>query len=663
MRILGVMVLMSVFFINAAHANEVADLAPIVVEASRSNDTAGQMNKNVTILTADDIADAPSESLPELLSSKLGIYGVQYGNIKNSQVDIHASGETSISNVLVLIDGRRTNQVDLSGVDWSQIDPSSIERIEIIQGSGTVLYGDNASSGVINIITKKGAKDTKPSVTLSSAIGSYQTHVDSMSISGGLHTVDYQIGYSHNDSAGYRTNSDYWANDFNSHFSYDPNSTFGIDLSQGYHLDRSQFPGALFLSDLARLGRTGTTHYGDNGTTSDSHFDVTPHLNFSLGDSQGEFSLFTSERKLLSYGLFSGFETMYETDSYEFQPKLIITTPLTDRLSNKVTGGYDYFYAKEDRRSGFVGPSEDMVFINKETNGVYLLDEATLDDKWLANVGVRGAWAQYVFDQTQQATGKSDRSPTTEGYEGGLGYKYNPNSKIYISYARSYRLPDVDEFFQNIFTGFGGGGGLNTALTYQTGNEWEWGVKDNTFKDTKLGMHFFVDQYKNEIYLDPNTFTNTNYGARTRHYGVEAEASRKFWDGKIEPFFNITFQQAVFRGGIYAGNRMTNVPDQLANAGLTIRPIENLTTSITAHETGKQFVVSDEENLEPKLKRSNTVDWNIKYDFKNMEFWLTVANIFNEKYYSYAVYSSFSNDIGYYPAPGRSVEAGVKVKF
>ena len=168
---------------------------------------------------------------------------------------------------------------------------------------------------------------------------------------------------------------------------------------------------------------------------------------------------------------------MNETNSYEFQPKVTVTTPLTDRLSNKVTGGYDYFYAKEDRRSGTPGTPEDMVFVNKETSGVYLLDEATLDEKWLANIGARGTWAQYVFDQTQQATGKSERSPTTEGYDGGLGYKYNPNSKVYVSYAHSYRLPNVDEFFQNIFTGFGGGGGLNTALTYQTGNEWELGER------------------------------------------------------------------------------------------------------------------------------------------------------------------------------------------
>lgn len=650
------------FFVYATNvfAQETFELEKIIIKSSRSNDALGELNKNVTVLTADEINSEPSKSLPELLSTKLGVYGIQYGNIKNSQVDIHASGETSISNVLVLIDGRRTNQIDLSGVDWSQIDSRSIERIEIIQGSGTVLYGDNASSGVINIITKKGQKDTKPLVTLSNEIGSWKTHKDSLSLEGGLHTLGYQINYVHDDTRGYRTNSAYWANDFDSSLDYDPNDTFGIDFTQGYHFNRDELPGALFGSDIINIGRRETTHAGDHGKTSDSHFDITPHLKFDLNNSQGGFSLFTSERKRLDYGLLSGFETMYETNSYEFQPKVMITTPLTNSINNKLTGGYDYFYAKEGRRSGTLGPNEDMVFVNKETSGVYLLDEATLDERWLVNIGVRGDWAQYVFDQKQQTAGKSQRSPTTEGYEGGFGYKYNPTSKVYISYGRSYRLPNVDEFFQNFFLG---GGGLNTGLTYQIGNEWEWGVRDNTFKDTQLGLNFFVDQYKDEIYLDPNTFTNTNYGGRTRHYGLEAEVNRSFWNDRIESFFNVTFQQAEFRGGIFGGNLMTNVPDHLANVGLTLKPLQGLTTSITAHEVGKQFVVSDQANAQPKLKRSNTVDWDMKYDIKNIEFWLNMSNIFNREYSNYAVYSSSRNQVGFYPAPTHSINAGMKVKF
>ena len=202
----------------------------------------------------------------------------------------------------------------------------------------------------------------------------------------------------------------------------------------------------------------------------------------------------------------SGFSTNYETESYEFQPKLILSTPLTDRLDNKLTSGYDYIYYTEKRRINTSGNPEDIVYANEASQGVYLLDELTMDKRWLFNTGVRGAWADYVFNQTQQSMEKFDRSPTTEGYEGGLGYKYNPGSKVFVDFTRSYRLPNLDEFFQAPFPlgGFDIPAQLNPSLTYQVGNQYQLGVKDHSFKDVNLGFTFTEVQYKNEIYDDPN---------------------------------------------------------------------------------------------------------------------------------------------------------------
>ena len=63
---------------------------------------------------------------------------------KSASVDIRGFGETAPLNTLVLVDGRRVNEIDLSGVDWTQIPLDQIERIEIVRGAGSVLYGDNA---------------------------------------------------------------------------------------------------------------------------------------------------------------------------------------------------------------------------------------------------------------------------------------------------------------------------------------------------------------------------------------------------------------------------------------------------------------------------------------------------------------------------------------
>ena len=646
-----------------AFADQAADLGTIVVEASRSNDTVGDMNKDTTIITSDDIANSPAKDLPELLSTVPGVDARVFSNIKDEQIDMGQFGETSISNVVVLVDGRRLNTPDLAAPDLSTIDLNAIDHIEVIQGAGTVLYGDNASGGVINIITKKGQENTKPSVTLTSEVDSYKGNKDGVEVSGGLPQLTYQFDYDRQQSDNYRTYDNYWANDFDTHLNYNPTDIFGIDFSQGYHLDRYRLPGGISIDEIDSGGPTGVDpNRISYDTSSDSHFDVTPHMKFDAGTSHVDLSLFTSARKSDYNSVYPNFgiSTNYEEESYEFQPKLILSTPLTDRLDNKLTSGFDYIYYMEKRRFDTTGSLEDIVNASEASNGAYLLDELTLDERWLLNAGVRGAWADYVFNQTQQEAKKLDRSDTTEGYDGGLGYKYNPDSKVFVDYTRSYRLPNLDEYFQDPYPGQPEE--LDPGLTYQVGNQYQMGIKDNSFKDIHLGFTATEAQYKNEIFFDPATFLNSNYGGRTRHYSEEADASVDLLNRKIEPFVNITFQQALFVKGEYSGNQIPLVPDHLANAGITFNPFDRLSTSLTAHFIGKEFLISDQANTEPKLKRYSTVDWNARYGFKNIELWVTLQNIFDTRYYSYGVTGGPGDDV-YYPAPGRNIEAGVKVKF
>lgn len=667
MRILGLIFILFLSLVNVAAAQEVLDLDKIVVEASRSNDTVGAMNKDVTVITSEDIANSPAKSLPELLNEVPGVDARVNSSIKDQQIDMGQFGESSMSNVVVLIDGRRLNTPDLAAADLSLIDVNAIDHIEVIQGAGTVLYGDNATGGVINIITKKAQENTKPSITLTSEVDEFKGNKEGMSLSGGLPQLTYQIDYNRQQTDNYRTQDNYWANDYGTRLNYNPTDIFGVDFSEGYHLDRYRLPGAISLEAINTAGPTGVDPSStDYGTTSDSHFDVTPHMKFDIGASHVDLSLFTSARKSDTNFVSSFESTNYELESYEFQPKLIVSTPLTDRLSNKLTSGYDYIYYTEKRRIDPDGEPEDIVHASEASQGVYVLDEATLDDRWLLNAGARGSWADYVFDQTQQAAAKFDRSPTNEGYEGGLGYKYNPDSKVFVDYTRSYRLPKLDEFFENPYCiyGFCVPGGLNSGLTPQVGNQYQLGIKDKSFKGIHLGSSFTEVQYRNEIYDDPATFSNANYDGKTRHYSEEADLAVALFNNKIEPFANITFQQTEFIKGQYAGNQIPDVPDHLAHAGITYRPLERLSTTIQTDFVGKRFGLGDDANLYPKVKRYDTVNWSTKYGFKNIEVWFSLNNIFNTRYFVYGTsYALPWGPEAYYPAPGRNVSAGVKVKF
>ena len=111
-----------------------------------------RLASSASLITAEDIARSGVNSLPELLSQLANITLKSYtGNAKASSIDIRGSGATSVSNVLVLVDGVKMNASDLSGVDFSLINLQHIERIEVIRGGNSVRYGSGASHGIINI--------------------------------------------------------------------------------------------------------------------------------------------------------------------------------------------------------------------------------------------------------------------------------------------------------------------------------------------------------------------------------------------------------------------------------------------------------------------------------------------------------------------------------
>ncbi|HEY5020292.1 MAG TPA: TonB-dependent receptor plug domain-containing protein, partial [Steroidobacteraceae bacterium] len=132
----------------------------IVVNAARFPEDARRLPASVTVLSAEDIARSAAKTLPDLLAEQVGITLKDFfgNNGAATGIDLRGFGITGAQNTLILLDGQRVTDIDLSSVQWSAIPLSSIERIEIQRGTGAVLYGDGASAGVINIITRSPLK-------------------------------------------------------------------------------------------------------------------------------------------------------------------------------------------------------------------------------------------------------------------------------------------------------------------------------------------------------------------------------------------------------------------------------------------------------------------------------------------------------------------------
>ena len=155
LRVIGA-VLALALFAHAASAQNTLVLPPIDVTSSRLGGSI--TGTSTSTITAEDIEHSPAQSLPDILAQQAGVQVTHLlGGPTGTQdtVDLRGFGAFAQSNVLILVNGRRYQDFDLQGFDFSSIPLNSIERIEITRGnSGTVLYGDGAIGGVINIVTK-----------------------------------------------------------------------------------------------------------------------------------------------------------------------------------------------------------------------------------------------------------------------------------------------------------------------------------------------------------------------------------------------------------------------------------------------------------------------------------------------------------------------------
>ncbi len=157
-RIASAALAMGVLFAPAAFAQDNRiTLPPIDVTSTLG---AGIAGTSTTVISAEDLRRAPESTLQEILGREAGMQTTSlYGGVNGtgSTIDLRGFGVALPSNVLVLVDGRRFNDSDLTGFDFSLIPRNSIDHIEITRGnSGAVLYGDGAVGGVINIVTKNG---------------------------------------------------------------------------------------------------------------------------------------------------------------------------------------------------------------------------------------------------------------------------------------------------------------------------------------------------------------------------------------------------------------------------------------------------------------------------------------------------------------------------
>jgi iron complex outermembrane recepter protein len=633
-------------------------MGEVVVTASGQEEQVTRVPANVSVVTAEDIENSTATNVAEILSTRSGIHVSDItGNKRNYSVDLRGFGESTSQNILLMVDGRRVNLDDLSGADWNTIPLDRIARIEIIRGSrGTVLYGDNATAGVINIITKEGEQT---GVTASIAYGSYETLNGHTAFSGVTDTLAYDIRGSYLHSDGYRDNSDTIAKDIGANLGFDPSDRFRMHLSTGYHYDDTRNPGRLFETDFdAGLSRTDTATPDDFSKVDDYYF----KMGFEIGlMSDHLIKLDTSirDRDKSNYGTFSGgfFESETDTRIYTATPQLVLKHHM-GRFANRMITGASLSKSEQDFDNVsvfFEAPSQITATLEKYNTAYFIQDELGIGQHLSLSGGYRSDRATFSYAPSTPSENTLDE----QSYNVGINYAFTDNSHVYGSYSRGFRYPVLDEQF-NFFTST-----IDTTLKPQTSDDFEVGASIEIGTRLVAGVNLFKIETEDEIFFNNSSFANENMEGTSIRRGVEFSLA---WQGP-SLYWGATYTRTdtEYDGGPNDGKQVPFVPVDKATAKVSYAFGCGLTLGLNAVYIGERFLISDFQNSFEKDDAYTVVNAKIQYAWRRLTFFADLNNIFDEAYNAYSVVgfnsATFTDEPSFYPSPKFNALVGVKVNF
>ncbi|UCG64340.1 MAG: TonB-dependent receptor [Deltaproteobacteria bacterium] len=660
--------------INSVYAienEEDVTLKTVVVTGTRIQQRIEKVPANVTVIDEEDIKNSNAKTVVDLLRSEEGIVVRDLlGHGKTAQVDLRGFGETGPYNTLVLVDGRRVNEIDLSGVDWTQIPLEQIERIEIVRGTGTVLYGDNAVGGVINIITK--IPTGKLTVRGGALAGSYSRHKEQASISGGHKNLAASLFASYDSTDGYRDNGEFRAKDIGGKIVFDPTELLSLNLSGSYHSDDYSLPGPLTEEEV-NVDRRATNEPFNEAETRDKYLKLESNLDLGhFGNILADFSVRDRNSELKDVSVFGTFLQDIETETWAITPRYVWNGEIANH-ENTLIVGVDFYWSDQDVKSFFGTPPipSGLANVEKNSSGLYFSNEFSLLKNLIFSFGARRELVEYDLIN-RPLTGfplppppLSDTvSERQNAFSAGLTFLYGGKSSFFVRANRSFRFPLTDELVE--FDQLTGQPRVNSDLKPQKGRHYEAGLRHFFAPDLVGSVTLFRAEMKDEIFLDPTPApffgTNVNH-PETLHQGVEIGAKSEIF-GKITLFGNYTYEKGAFEKEPFKDNDIPAVPNHKANLGIRIHDVfPGLIFSADYKYVGSSFLISDQANEFEKLDDYATIDARLSYAWKRLNAFVGVNNLTNEKYSQYGVIGGTPKGRNFYPAPERNWLAGLDITF
>lgn len=593
----------------------------IVVTATRNPVKAFEANANISVITGKEIADQHYDTLQDVLRDVPGVNILDYGRAGyNLSAGLRINGSNK---VVVLVDGVRVTQANVDSFPASGYAAlENIERVEVLKGSATSLYGADAKGGVINIITKKPDKNA---TKLSVAGGNFSREQYSFQNEG----KDGKWSYSLN--AKKRLEGDFEDGNGNKVPQHLDAESVGVTVN-GELSDRTNLKLSYnnYQSDFTYFDG----FYG-GGTTKGiyDNQDFGLVLEHKFDDTASNRLAIKRLKYNQTYSSETGSPVLYQNEVNT----IAFSDQFTKQLGkNLIITGVDYSKDKVDYNYvsayGASPLKEDIT-----TKAFFIRDEYDFDGKSKLAAGAR-------FDDHSIAG-----SEWTHDFN--YSYKFNENTNVYISYAKFFVAPQVNNYF---------GAYGNPDLQAETGHTTEFGVNHRFNERTALTAHVFKTSSKNKVDYDYGTWSYQNI----------ADEDIKGWDLQVNHMLNDNF--SFYAGYTYndveqvdrSGNKTVMaggyLPKHAVNLGVNYND-EKWDIGLKA----RAAIDRGESAIAGKFPADNywLVDLSINYKAtKNIRPFLKINNLF-DKFYAEHSAVSVSGDARWYTMPGRTILAGVEYSF
>ncbi|MEY3921538.1 MAG: hypothetical protein RL634_1299 [Bacteroidota bacterium] len=633
---------------SSAQTDSVRTIDEVVITANRFPQKQINTGKVMTVVTQREIEKSPYQSLAEILNRQVGLSIVGSNNAPGTNMDIYVRGAAT-GNALILLNGNPIFDPSTirSTFDINFIPLSTIERIEILKGGQSTIYGSDAMAGVINIITKK-QTNKKQQTNLEFSNASFGTLSANANTMGSIKNIQYLLGYQQMKSTGFSSAIDSTgknAFDKDGMRQQAANFWFGAPINQ--HL-KWHFAGnwSKYKNDLDETAYEDAKDF----TVKNQHLSLNGGITHSMkiGEMHLNYNISQTTRNYLDDSLFLNGFTNYMQSDYSGRSsfaewygnfKLHKNLTLFSSIDHKWQNTDQYYFSTSsygDYQSTLSSDSAKITISSISSSLVYNSDKGL-------NIELGGRFNVHSM------------------YGNNLTYTFNPSYvlknkwKFAFNISSAFKAPTLYQ----LYDGFSG----QPHLKPETSTNKEFSLSYLGAKNLVTRIVGFERNTKNGIDYDYIHYKYYNYYSKTEK-GVEVEANytQKKWSTAVNYTFvngNLTAENFVYNASSYGYDAkgdttyayLTRIPKNTLNISFSYQINQQFQFAVFQKIVDKRF---EPQYMSAPIEMPGfqLTDLHLQYILnKNITFTGGLKNIFNKKY----------QEVYGYATRGRNYVVGVRV--